>query len=231
VVYTIDETERVIVINRSNADYDSSLSSKGAQIFFVDNFDVELIDCQYSKREIELLVKDLSVQGRDVSSTLNSTITLQHYFRSPSNQDLVLAFQSASISLVKNNYRVNIGVRAAKGDDAAEFRMEYDPEERNTFSMKFDGEMSVVGSLDVVEYATFVSFPGDYVQDIMIAGQLRVLGRDLESVTMNVDNGVAVRFSVIAEGDIDGDFRPDQSGLYGSSWSDFLDRDFVRPAP
>jgi hypothetical protein len=223
-VYILDEGEDAIVVNRSLSDSDSVLPADGAQIFLVKDFVQEQLDCRYYKRTLELVLSSLRVTGQEVETILNTTLTAEHYFRSSTNQDFDASSSFASVSVKKNSYEVPLELRDLQ------YRQEYDGSPQSTLSVAVSGEMNVAGG-GIVEYLTLLPMRSGSVGAVPVSGQLRVNGIEFDQATMNIDSASLIRFSVAAEGDTTGDSRPDPEPPFASSWTDFLNRDFVRPAP
>jgi hypothetical protein len=216
-VYETLESDRTLVINRAPGNYDSVDASDGALLYFVDGFEAKPIDCKYAKRTIDLDVKGLRVQGKSVFSTLDSSLELRHYFRNSNNQDLSITSDLASVVLVKVGHSVSLDMRTLV------FRMDYDVVGSSTAGLEYSGEMNVSGDSGVVDYFNLISFSSAYDRDVASSGQFRIRGEGTERVTMNVDSDVTLRFSVSTEGE--------PVPVFSNSWTDFLDRNFVRPAP
>ena len=229
-----------VVVNRSATDFDSSFEEDGARVFVVEDGVQEQIDCAYFNRFVDLTLKDLIVDAGAITHSLSGKLELSNSMGIKDNinderpelttrDDLFYSLKgdvSSEIDLVNLNESYSIdgldwGMRFGSADDAS-------------WSATFNSEVVslIDGAIFEVAVTTRSPFGGVLGQDNPTeqGGIITLEGIDDEAAAIRILGASAISVVIEAEGDQNGDGRSDQtSPIFNVAWTDFLDRNFVRP--
>lgn len=223
-VYTVNNNDKVIVINHSSETTDNQIASINKdQIFTVLDLETEEVNCQAYERELSASLTNLSVLKDNITYSINGSM---HIIEGTINNDRFAreVRDSSFKTTVSQENREEVYTMA-------DFSISYSQGVEfgsYTFDTVLGGSISSSAFPGKLEVSQTDILTGQDGTDRPTSGQFNFLGQGLERVSA-IFREFTIFLSVDYDGDSTGNQRSDVDFRFEPTWDDLLNRDFVQP--